>query len=192
MAARRTSPPCSTAPSRTVISERSPQGFTLIEIMIALAIGGIVVLMAHGAFGVAADMSMLLDRTRTANDEVMVTHRTLARLLGSADAATTGSLGFHGIPQGIVFSAWDRDSLRAEEVAVRGGRITVTSGGDTLRLMRTAGFAADYLLSYGADAAWVQGWESPASAPLAVRLRIASADSSGTVDTLLLVIGPRG
>jgi hypothetical protein len=48
----------------------------------------------------------------------------------------------------------------------------------------------EYLLEYGAQARWVQEWHSPASAPLAVRLRL-QADS-GAVDTLMLVIGPRG
>ena len=91
-----------------------------------------------------------------------------------------------------MFGAWRNGALDSVELGVRGGRLVASTATDTVRLMRSTGFAAEYLLEPGANARWMKGWQSPVSAPLAVRLRIAREDSSGLVDTLLLAIGPRG
>ena len=171
---------------------RRGDGFTLVEVLVALAIGGLVVLMAHRAFGAATDFALALGRGQTAHDEVMETRRYLATLLGSVDAAAEGSAGFRGGEGRIVFGAWHDGALQGMELTVREGRLVATTQTDTVRLMRSTGFAAEYLLEPGANARWMKGWQSPVSAPLAVRLRIARGDSSGVVDTLLLAIGPRG
>ena len=59
---------------------------------------------------------------------------------------------------------------------------------DSLREIRDVAF--DYLSSLGAQTTWVRTWKSPASAPLAVRVRLTLPD--GQADTLLIMIGPRG
>lgn len=191
---------------------RAERGFTLIEVLVALSAGGLLVLLAHQAFGAATDFALALNRRGTRRDEVMETRRYLAAALGSVDAAAPGSRGFHGTPTRIELATWTDGGLRNVELVVAGGRLLAVSerdaardaardtapettretARDTMRLMRALAFRADYLLAYGADAPWVQEWQSPVSAPLAVRLRIAHGDSSGVVDTLLLTIGPRG
>jgi hypothetical protein len=50
--------------------------------------------------------------------------------------------------------------------------------------------AFDYLLEPGLNSQWASVWESPVSAPLAIRVRITQLDR--IADTLLLIVGPRG
>jgi prepilin-type N-terminal cleavage/methylation domain-containing protein len=169
---------------------RRERGFTLIEVLIALTIGGMLVLLAHHAFGATLDLSLALQESRAAHEEDMEARRQLGAFFASADASADGAAGFHGTPTRIVFSSWTHDGLRTVDLSVFGGRLVALTGADTIRLMRATAFSADYLLAYGASTAWVQEWQSPVSAPLAVRLRIARA--AARVDTMLLVIGPRG
>ncbi len=160
--------------------------------MVALAIGGIVVALAHRSFGAAADFAVALRRSGAAHEEVMATRDVLTRVLGSVDAAAGGSAGFRASPSRIVTTTWLDGARRDVEVVVRERRLVVALQRDTLRLMRAMDFAAEYLLEFGAEARWVRGWQSAVSAPLAVRLRIARGDFSGITDTLLIAIGPRG
>lgn len=171
---------------------RPERGFTLIELMVALTVGALLVLMAHRAFGAATDLRFALDRYRTAHDERMEARRHLVSLLGSVDVTSPAATGFRGTPARMAFTSCEHGAPRAVALFVSGEWLLALAGSDTTRLWRTTGIAAEYLLAYGATAAWVQEWQSPASAPLAVRLRIERADSSGVVDTLLLAIGPRG
>lgn len=171
---------------------RRNAGFSLVELLVALAIGGMVVVMAHRAFGAATDLTLALDARRSRHDERMEARRWLATVLGSADPSSPGSTGFHGTPERLAFTTRVRGLLQPLEVVVSHGWLVALTSTDTTRLVRTDGITAAYLLDLGADERWVQEWQSPASAPVAVRLCIARADSTGRVDTLLLAIGFRG
>lgn len=91
-----------------------------------------------------------------------------------------------------VIARWRNGALDSVTVTLAEGWVVAQTRRDTLRLMRGAELNAEYLLEPGADAAWMKGWQSPVSAPLAVRLRIRRGDDAGVVDTLLFAIGPRG
>ncbi len=196
------------------------RGFTLIELMVALALGGMVVLLAHRTFGVAAELGGRVAGRRQVHDRAMNARRFLAQAFGSLEVGTVRNTGFRGLEDEVAFTTWLVDEIGAsvrKQVTVRldptagdaapvessdAGAVwllalvTPVEGGnalprDTLVLApEVAGLALDYLLDFGTDAAWVREWRSPVSAPLAVRLRLTR--DGGAVDTLLFVIGPRG
>src|SRR5206468_1266011 len=69
---------------------RSAFGFTLIEILVALAIAGIVVLMAHSLFATAGAAGRALREARTALDREVNARRWLAATFLSLDVGTGG------------------------------------------------------------------------------------------------------
>jgi len=184
-------------------------GFTLIEVVVALGIAGLAVLMAHRAFTVASDLAGRTSARREAHDRAMNARRFLAQAFGSLDLGGSPPAGFSGSGTDVVFAAWlwgadARMAQRSVVISVEGAPdsvkqlvaiVGVDSGSppDTLVLVpRADGLALDYLGGYGAAAPWFSEWQSPMSAPTAVRLRIARADTTHGVDTLLFAVGPRG
>jgi prepilin-type N-terminal cleavage/methylation domain-containing protein len=190
--------PCGQTPDRA-------RGFTLVELLVALTVGSLVVLLAHRTFAVAGDLAGRVAARREVHDRDINARGFLARAFGSLEVGLAPNGGFRGLAEDVSFTSWLRspdDTLRRHGVRIAAtpdgviGLVTPLRAGsafapDTLRLFPQAeevGF--DYLLDFGADAAWVHEWQSPVSAPLAVRLRLARGD--GAVDTLLFAIGPRG
>lgn len=163
-----------------------PRGFTLIEVMIALAISALVVLLAHRVFAGVVDGAERLGAARTALDREANGRRALAEMLGSLDVGTEGAGGFTGRPTQAEFDSWQRVpdgwlERRRVVLRVEGGRFAGWSD--------VSGVEFDYLLEPGANAAWVREWISPVSAPVAVRVRIQHA---AAIDTLFFIVGSRG
>ena len=116
--------------------------------------------------------------------------------IGAVGSIEVGAGSFEGYPDSASFTTWLPDpSGRMER-----RRVLLTQEGDTL-MLRTPSVAVplatevadarfDYMLEPGLNAAFVSNWNSPVSAPLAIRLQIFHAAASA--DTLLLVIGERG
>jgi len=192
---------------------RSSRGFTLLEVLVALTLTGVLLVLARA---IAASVTDAADRgatlatelDRDANRRLWLVRAFANTLVGSAPVQ--GFQGRDGTDADAesdrlaFFTAIRRDTALIER-AVRlwrdsGGRLLaelrippgpVDAIPDTLLLGEDlAAFGADYLLDYGAESRWVQEWVSPVSAPIAVRLRLAWHD--GHADTLLLPIGPRG
>lgn len=171
---------------------RSRPGFTLIEVMVALSLGSMVVLMVHLCFGQVLEGTVRLEEARAEHTSDMEFRRTLVTALGSLVIGTSSSSGFVGTPRQMTFSAalgspLDRPTpvrLGTEEgwLVLRAGARADSIAAALIHL--------DYLLSQGSESRWVVNWQSMASAPVAVRVRIAR-DSVRT-DTLLLVAGTRG
>lgn len=175
------------------------RGFTLIEVITALALTGTVAFLAYRIVGVAVDGVSQLARAQSALDRTENGRRWLRSALLSLEAGGNNA-GFDGYPNRLAFSAWlqrpegwftrERISIQREGDAliadIAGGpRVAIADSVSELRI--------DYLLEPGADTKWVQQWLSPLSAPLAVRLRIGrSRNGISEVDTLLLVIKERG
>lgn len=164
------------------------KGFTLLETLVALAVGGLLVLLAHQTFSAAVTFQMADRSIETAHQELMVARQRLASVLGSVDAAGTG---FQGSPTSMAFATLSEAGPRRAQVLLRDRWLMLVTAQDTTRLVRAAGMVSDYLQEHGAAAPWVAEWHSPVSAPIAVRLRIERPDRTG-VDTLLFVIGGRG
>ena len=168
------------------------RGFTLVEVVVALAIGGLVILMAHRLFTGVTDGVQRLGAARTSLDRAMNARRYLTEAFGSLAIGQSGDGPFAGHPDGVVFDTWQwtpegwhtRQHL---DLSVRHQRLVA---GDVVLADSVAALACDYLLEPGENTRWVREWISPLSAPLAVRVRIAHL--SGVVDTLLLVVASRG
>jgi prepilin-type N-terminal cleavage/methylation domain-containing protein len=176
---------------------RRDSGFTLLEVLLALALGGLVVLMAHRVFAGVTDGAHHLSQEQEALDRETNARRLLVALVGSLDIGAPQAAGFDGRPDQVTFSTWAVTghgwSTRQRLTLRLAGRALVAEGlgPDAIVLADSvATLAIDYLLDHGADAVWVRKWQSPVSAPLALRMRIARV--KGVVDTLLLVAGSRG
>lgn len=175
--------------------------FTLIETLVALSLVCAVALLAHRVFtGVAAGAARL-EETRLALDSEMNARRVLGELFGSLEVGTARTGGFAGRPHDVAFTAWTVTpggwlARRAASLRLEEDRLAVSGLGDEPVALANGvtGIDIDYLLEPGANERWVREWISSVSAPVAVRVRLAGCArrDAGCVDTLLLVVGPRG
>ena len=179
-------------------------GFTLIEVLVALAIGALVVLLAHQVFATVVNRGRTLLAARQSLDRTMNARRWLAATFLSLDVGMESAGGFDGRVDRMAFAAWQRTAdgwfeRRRITLAREGDRLVaaVTPGAPVALMDDVDDVAVDYLLEPGAEARWVREWVSPVSAPIAVRLRVARTgcgmgDAGCGVDTLLLLIKERG
>jgi len=173
---------------------RRRHGFTLIEVMVALVIAGMVIVAAHRIFtGVAegaravAAAGASLDRSANARRWLKATFLSLEPPFeGRANRASFSS--WQLVPGG-----WFEQA--PTQLSQDGSRLVGATGAQPLELVDgVTDVAFDYLLDPGADTKWVREWISPVSAPLAVRLRIAGCGrrDAACVDTLLFLVKERG
>ena len=173
-------------------------GFTLIEVLAALAVGGVVVLLAHQlCVGVLAS-TQRLEKARAALDRTANARRWLTEAFCSL-AVGEKSEGFAGGAAAVHFGTWLLTASRGFapatiDLGARAGRLVASvGGGDSVVLADSvARVEFDYLVDPGANARWGREWVSRMSAPLAVRMRLIHVGDPASVDTLLLLIGPRG
>jgi len=170
------------------------QGFTLIEVMVAMAVAGLVILAAHRIFTGVADAARAVEVARASLDRSANARRWLKGTFLSLEPP------FEGRANRASFTSWQLVpggwfEPRATTLGQRGTRFLGTTGAESLWLADSVSDVAfDYLLDPGADTKWVREWISPVSAPLAVRLRIAGCGKrdAGCVDTLLFLVKERG
>jgi prepilin-type N-terminal cleavage/methylation domain-containing protein len=175
-----------------------PRGFTLIEVLVALTVGAMVVASAHQLLAASAELAERSEASRLANTRTANARRFL--VMAVANTAITGSDAdrFDGSDSALTLTTWlpsasgylERSRL---SVMAGGGYLLALTDTDTVTLVvDVATSRFDYLLSYGAQAAWEREWRSAVTAPVAIRLRIGRIEPVGRVDTLLLAVGPRG
>ena len=186
-------------------------GFTLVELLVALAVGGVVLLLAHALLVGVVDAAergraATLELTRRANRSAW-----LGRTFGSTAISFDRGWGFQGLNR--MAAGLEADEIRFHAAvrsgtahAVRRVRIVLddrrrlvaellaagsdSTAPDTLVVAESVvGFGAEYLLDYGAGARWISEFVSTATAPLAARLRIATAER---IDTVFVHVGLRG
>ena len=163
-------------------------GFTLIEVMVAMAIAGVVIVAAHRIFTGVADGAKAVAAAREN------ARRWLKATLLSLEPP------FEGRMNRVSFTSWQLVpggwfELRPTQLLQEAGRFVGSTGAVPLQLADgVTDVAFDYLLEPGADAKWVREWTSPVSAPLAVRLRIGGCGrhDAGCADTLLFLVKERG
>jgi prepilin-type N-terminal cleavage/methylation domain-containing protein len=180
------------------MSTDSRGGFTLIELVVALLIVGMVVLLTHQLFTVVVQGAQTIVERRQALDREANARRWLEGAWLSLDVGEQAG-GFEGHRDHVEFATWtlvpggwfERERVRLD---VTGHRFVARSGSRALVLSDSVEEVAfDYLLTPGETSQWVQEWMSPSSAPLAVRLRVLKSGCRGAcADTLLFLIGPRG
>ena len=173
---------------------RCRQGFTLIEVMVAVAIAGIVIVAAHQIFTGVADGARAVATARASLDRSANARRWLKATFLSLEPP------FEGRANRASFTSWQLVpggwfEQRPTQLVQEGSHFLGTTGAESLPLADSVrDVAFDYLLDPGADAKWVREWISPVSAPIAIRLRIAGCGrrDAGCVDTLLFLVKERG
>ena len=175
-------------------------GFTLIEVLVGLAVASMLVLLAHGIFSAGVDGSQRLQSARHSLDREQGRHRLLTSAFLSLEIGSGGA-EFDGRPQQLSFSAWiptadgwfERSGVT---LTVTDGRLVAAMTPDPpiVLLDSLASGRFDYLLELGAGSRWVQEWVSPVSAPLAVRVRLTRKGPLGHLesDTTIYLIKARG
>src|SRR5262245_18011853 len=173
---------------------RFHNGFTLLELMVTIAIASLVVLAANRLFTGVADAARAVAIARECLDRDVNARRWLKATFLSLEPP------FEGRVNRATFTSWQLAAggwfePQIEVLTREGNRFLARSSGRTVRLADSVvDVTFDYLLEPGADTKWVREWVSPVSAPLAVRLRIAGCGrgDAGCVDTLLFLIKERG
>ncbi|MGH7701814.1 MAG: prepilin-type N-terminal cleavage/methylation domain-containing protein, partial [Gemmatimonadales bacterium] len=154
-------------------------GFTLVELLIALLIGGLVALMISRIFAATTDAGRQLGEARAALDAQANARRWLAATFLSLEVGTTESGGFEGHPGGMEFTAYQLSGdgwfeRRRIQLDLTDGRLRarLENGEEIVLADSLSGLSFDYLLEPGLNSRWVADWISPVSAPLAIRIRL--------------------
>lgn len=171
-------------------------GFTLIEVMAALTLTAFVLLdarlLADAIIGGTARLEVdAADADRLANGM-----RLLSIALSSTEASGVVDGEFRGTAAELQF----RTTLTSPSGMPQAARLALQLVGERLELRGAApcpclvsagvdGLRLDYRAGLGGSAAWLPGWVSASTPPVAVRIRLRRATS---VDTLVFVLGERG
>lgn len=195
-------PEAATAGRRSTADRLRPQrangGFTLIEVMVALVVMGVVLVGARAMLGQIADQGARIgaaaeDADREANADALL-HEMAGRAFVSA--VIDDEVRFDGQPGIARFRSWcEVPDGWLEPCDVSLGLIQVDSGnvlaltlstGELVPLRR--GFRSGeilYLGDAGAGGSWVKSWGASITAPLALGVVIDG-------DTTIVPIGERG
>ena len=185
--------------------KRTRRGFTLLEVIVAIAVGSLVVLGARAMLVVVADGGEATRKAAREADQAANAERVLRRLVADLEVGTAESARFAGAPSEARFSTWCpaaggwiercRATLAIETDADGVGLVATLSAvdGSTGDRLELRSGLDDAQLLYLSDAAlggrWFRVWGEGITAPLAIGL---VTDSAGRADTTILRIGERG
>jgi prepilin-type N-terminal cleavage/methylation domain-containing protein len=169
-------------------------GFTLIEVMVAMAIAAVVIMAAHRIFTGVADGARAIAVARESLDRHVNARRWLKATFLSLEPP------FEGHANRASFTSWQLVpggwfEQTPTRLAQEKGSFFGVTGAERLQLGDgVTDVAFDYLLDPGADTKWVREWVSPLSAPLAVRVRIGGCGrhDATCADTVLFLVKQRG
>jgi prepilin-type N-terminal cleavage/methylation domain-containing protein len=174
----------------------SAQGFTLFEIVIALSIGGIVLLAARQLLTELADGATRVGHHSMLGDREANGERLLRELFARLEVSPDSGRAFGGDPSRVSFSSWcdtpDGWQERCAVVVASGGSGTahmltaaLPNGGTISLLTRESAVTIAYLRDPGNGGVWLDRWPDGISAPVAIGIVAGS-------DTMLVRIGERG
>ncbi len=173
------------------------RGFTLVELLLSISLSGIAVLLGALMWRQSLASATHLAEHRARLDRTSGSRRWLETMIGSIDVGAVGDRPFTGHQASAQFTAWIPGSAgwperQAVSLGVAGQQFQADLGASgSLALMDSvASVGFDYLLEPGLNTTWASTWESPVSAPLAIRVRLMNL--GGTADTILVLVGPRG
>jgi prepilin-type N-terminal cleavage/methylation domain-containing protein len=171
-------------------------GFTLVEVLIALALGALVLLCARLLAGSIALGFDRIVEARTTNDRLVLPERKLRALLRRVEVGTDSARTFGGGEHNVRFTSWCDVAAGWQErcevlvwVDASGSaqpvRLHTSSGDDDTLGTSAAQTAFRYLRDAHGGGEWVARWGTSLTAPSAILL-VQGADS------LILRIGERG
>jgi prepilin-type N-terminal cleavage/methylation domain-containing protein len=175
---------------------RSRSAFTLIEVMVALALSGIVLLAARALLEATADNASRITEAAAVVDGDANAERTMRALVGRLEVGTLPGTDFAGDSLTAHFTSWcdvprgwqERCTvtLGFERDSTGPALVARTSVGDVLRLRDGFhGGALRYLNDPSAGGSWIHTWGTGITAPMAIGVMI-------DADTLIVRIGERG
>jgi len=175
---------------------RRRSGFTLVEVMVALLVGGIVLLGARVMFESLTDQAHRIADAAIVADREANADRELRALAGRLEVGTAPGTEFAGDPASATFASWcevpagwlERCIVQLSIEHERAGSALVarTSLGDTLVLRRGfRGGVIHYLESAVSGGSWIRVWGAGITAPVAFGIFLDR-------DTLIVRIGERG
>jgi len=188
------------AMSRTGGATLVRQGFTLIELIVALALGGMILVGAHQVLGSLQDETRAL-AIRSADIETSANGlRLLRAVAGRVEVGTPEAVAFAGTPIEARFTSWcevpagwlERCIVVLAVDTVRGVPTLIAriDNAPVIGLVPNVSYGAlRYLNSAANGGQWFRAWSTGISAPLALGV-IRSRD--GHADTLIVRIGERG
>lgn len=170
------------------------RGFTLIEVLVALAIGGVVLTGCRLLLEGLADHASAIVRTAADLDASANAERAVRQIVENLALAPEPQPTFVGSASEAVFASWCPSAYGALEpctvrlsVQAASAGVTVgmaTPGGQKLVLRRVAGAELRYLANASSGGIWYTRWNDAISPPLAVGV-------FSTTDTLVMRIGER-
>lgn len=173
-------------------------GFTLVEVMVALVVMGVVLVGARTMLGQIADDADRITAATTNADREANAEGLLRTIAGRLDVSPVPGreVRFEGEPQGMRFASWcevpdgwlERCDASLGFIQLEGENVLALrlSTGEMVPLRR--GFGAGelvYLRDAAAGGEWVRSWGASITAPLAVGVVVDG-------DTTLVAIGERG
>jgi prepilin-type N-terminal cleavage/methylation domain-containing protein len=182
--------------SETGSLPRARAGFTLLEVLVALSIAGMVLLGARAMLAQLADAADRIARAAASSDREANAERLLRALVAGVEASDGSTIRFVGDERAARFVTWCEGAGGWQErCAVTIGLVPRPQGvalaalfpdGTTMVLRDGLGSGAlRYLHSAGDGGTWLHSWQSTVTTPLAIGV---VADG----DTLILRIGERG
>lgn len=171
------------------------RGFTLVEVVVSLTVGGILVLLAHQMSVVVGDAGVEVSSTSVSADLEANADLLLASLLAQVEAGAEDEARFLGDTHTAAFTTWcDRPTGWQERCRVTLGFVetprpalaAVTRPGGGIVLKQGFGTGAFRYLSSAADGGtWISEWGDRTGPPLALGVLL-------DADTLILPVRPRG
>lgn len=171
-------------------------GFTLIEVLVALLLSGIVAMGVHDIFGTLSDGASRVSASGEAVDATANADRFLRALVANVESDGDSQSEFGGTSTETAFTSWCqtvhgwlercRVSLSTESrdhETVLVGRLSIGGTVDLRRLEGGAEFR--YLADITAGSQWADRWTHGALTPRAIAIVSAR-------DTVVLRIGDRG
>ena len=188
------------AMSRTNGDTLVRRGFTLIELIVALALGAMILVGAHQVLGSLEDETHAL-AIRSADTETSANGlRLLRAVAGRVEVGTPEAVAFAGTPIEARFTSWcevpagwlERCTVVLAVDTIRGAPTLIAhiDNAPAIGLVPNASAGAlRYLNSAANGGQWFRAWSTGVSAPLALGVIRSHA---GHADTLIVRIGERG